>query len=83
MRGTAAPDVTPAMYKELFEDNRTGELVLEHLVSMFSKSAVTDGGIDAVLKTYMRVGERRVLDHILRQINRAHGVPDTEGEATE
>lgn len=83
MRGTRPPAVTPAMFKELFEDNRTGQLVLEHLVSRFSKNAVTDGGIDAVLKTYLRVGERRPIDYILTQINRANGVPDPQGEDDE
>ncbi len=83
MRGTPAPEVTPATYKEVFEDSRAGQLVLENLVSVFTQDAVTAGGIDAVLKTYMRVGQRRVLDHILRQINRANGVPDPQGESDE
>lgn len=78
-RGTTPPAVTPAMYLELFEQHPTGRLILEELVRLFSKSAVTDGGIDAVLKTYMRVGERRPIDYILTQINRANGAPP-EGE---
>lgn len=79
-RGTPSPEVTPAMYLELFESNRTGQLVLEHLIQVFTQQAVTDGGIDAVLKTYQRMGQRRVLDHIVNQINRAQGVPETQGE---
>jgi hypothetical protein len=79
-RGTPAPEVTPAMYKEVFEDGRTGQLVLEHLIQVFTEQAVTSGGIDAVLKTYQRMGQRRVLDFIITQINRAHGVPDPQGE---
>jgi hypothetical protein len=81
MRGTKAPDVTPAMYLELFEQHPTGRLVLEHLIQSFTQQAVTDGGIDAVLKTYQRMGQRRVLDHIIKQINRAQGVPDTQGDS--
>lgn len=81
MRGTTPPAVTPAMYLEIFEQSATGQLVLEDLLRMFTQSAVTEGGIDAVLKTYQRMGQRRVLDHIIKQINRAQGVPETtEGE---
>ena len=81
MRGTQPPAVTPAMYKEVFEDSRSGALVLDHLISVFTQQAVTDGGIDAVLKTYQRMGQRRVLDHIVNQINRANGVPEPQGES--
>lgn len=80
MRGTQQPAVTPQMYLELFEQHPTGRLVLEHMIQIFTQSAVTDGGIDAVLKTYQRMGQRRVLDHIINQINRAQGVPEPEGE---
>lgn len=80
MRGTKPPAVTPLMYLELFEHHPTGRLILEDLIRKFSQPAVTTGGIDAVLKTYLRVGERRVLDHIVTQINRANGVPDTEAD---
>lgn len=79
-RGTPSPDVTPAMYLELFEQHPTGRLVLEHLIQAFTQPAVTDGGIDAVLKTYQRMGQRRVLDFIINQINRAQGVPEPQGD---
>lgn len=82
-RGTPAPEVTPAMYLELFEHHPTGRLVLENLIQVFTQQAVTDGGIDAVLKTYQRMGQRRVLDHIVNQINRAQGVPEPQGETDE
>ena len=75
MRGTPTPEITPAMFKELFEDHPTGRIVLEHLIVKFTRPAVTDGGIDAVLKTYLRQGTRMPLDYIVNQINRAHGVP--------
>jgi predicted TIM-barrel enzyme len=83
MRGTQAPAVTPAMFKEVFEDSRAGQIVLESLIQRFAQDAVTDGGIDAVLKTYQRTGQRRVLDYIVTQINRANNVPDTQGENDE
>lgn len=80
-RGTKPPEITPAMFKEVFEDHPTGRIILDHLVLKFARPPVTDGGIDAVLKTYMRMGQRAALDYIVNQINRANGVETTEGEA--
>jgi hypothetical protein len=79
-RGTAAPEVTPEMFKELFEDHPTGRLILDALIVRFTRPPVTDGGIDAVLKTYLRQGTRMPLDFIVNQINRAHGVTTPQGE---
>ena len=81
-RGTPAPAITPEMFKELFEDHPTGRIVLEHLIVKFTRPAVTEGGIDAVLKTYLRQCTRMPLDYIMNQINRAHGV-GTPGESNE
>lgn len=64
----------PAEYKALFEDDRRGAAILEHITRMFARPAVVTGGIDAVLKTYHRDGSRRVIEHIVDQINRANGV---------
>lgn len=66
----------PNAYRRLFEDNADGVAVLEDLVSRFTRPQVSTGGIDAVLATYERGGMRKVLDHILGQINRANGVQD-------
>jgi hypothetical protein len=82
MRGTLPPAVTPEMFREVFEQHPAGVLILEHLINRFTRPAVTDGGIDAVLKTYLRQGQRQPLDYILAQINRANGV-NTEGETNE
>jgi hypothetical protein len=79
MRGTKSPQVTPEMFKEVFEDHPTGRIILDSLVTRFTRPAVTEGGIDAVLKTYLYQGQRAPLDFIMNQINRAHGVDD-EGE---
>ena len=68
----------PQTYRRIFEDNADGVAVLEDLVRRFSQPQVSAGGIDAVLKTYERGGMRKVLDHILGQINAAHGVPDVQ-----
>lgn len=69
---------TPADYKLVFEDHKVGAAILEDLIRLFYRDAVTDGGIDAVLKTYKRMGERAPLDHITKQINRANNVPVEE-----
>ena len=83
-RGTPTPAITPEMFRELFEEHPTGRVVLEHLIVKFTRPAVTEGGIDAVLKTYLRQGTRMPLDYIVGQINRAHGVgtPGDENEAS-
>lgn len=74
-------EVTPETYLDVFERHPAGAAVLEDLIKRFTQSAVTEGGIDAVLKTYQRMGQRRVLDHIINQINRAQGVPEPQGES--
>lgn len=71
---------SPELYKEVFEDDKRGAAILEHLTQIFARPAVVKGGIDAVLETYQRDGQRRVLEHIVSQINRAHGVNDQEQE---
>lgn len=69
----------PEDYRDLFETDRRGARILEHLARRFVREPVTDGGIDAVLKTYMNAGARKPLDFIVNQINRANGVQE-EGE---
>lgn len=74
------PDVTPELFREIFEIDKRGAALLEHLITRFTQPAVTDGGIDAVLKTYERMGQQKVLQHIVGQINRANGVTPTDVE---
>lgn len=71
---------TPKEYKALFEDDKRGAVILEHLIQVFARPAVVSGGIDAVLTTYQRDGQRRVLEFITSQINRANGVDVNEEE---
>lgn len=73
---------TPQDYADLFEVDRRGQRILEDLIARFIRPPVTDGGIDAVLKTYERLGQRKPLDYIMNQINRANGVAadPNEGE---
>lgn len=68
----------PDLYKQIFEDDKRGAAILEHLTQVFARPAVVKGGIDAVLETYQRDGQRRVLEFIVSQINRAHGVDDNQ-----
>lgn len=67
-------------YAAIFEDDARGAAILEDLVARFSRPAVAKGGIDAVLETYRRIGQREVVDWIVSQINRAHGVNDADEE---
>lgn len=62
------------MFKRVFEDHHEGRMCLELLIRRFARNAVTVGGIDAVLKTYQQDGSRKVLDHIMNQINIANGL---------
>lgn len=75
-------NLTPQLYKELFEDDRRGAAILEDLTQRFARPAITTGGIDAVLQTYHRDGMRRVIEFIVSQINRAHGVDINQEEET-
>lgn len=69
---------TPDDYKLIFEDHKVGAAILEQMTRIFARPAVVQGGIDAVLQTYHRDGSRRVLEHIVSQINRANSVPDID-----
>jgi hypothetical protein len=72
------PDQWAELYRQIFEVDKRGAAILEHMVVLFSKPASTTGGIDAVLKTYLHMGENNVVQHILSQLNRANQVPDTQ-----
>lgn len=74
------PEQVDAMFKRVFEEHHEGAMVLENLIQRFARNAVTTGGIDAILKTYMQAGHRDVLDHIVLRINRANGVQDQPEE---
>ena len=71
---------TPQDYADLFEVDKRGQRILEDLIRRFVRPPVTTGGIDAVLQTYDRMGQRKPLDFILQQINRASGVVDDNHE---
>lgn len=79
------PDHLARLYRDLFELDARGKVVIDDLVARFGRATiVTDGGIDAVLKTYVANGQRSVVDYVMRQINKANDAPDPnppEGEA--
>lgn len=66
------PPVPADLYRQIFEIDKRGAAIFEDLVSRFSKPAVIEGGIDAVIKTYHHMGEHAVIQHIVRQINIAN-----------
>lgn len=71
------PEARAELYRQIFEVDKRGALLLEDMVLRFSQPASVDGGIDAVLKTYHRLGQHSVVQFILGQINRSNNVPDT------
>lgn len=74
------PEDIDAMFKRVFEEHHEGRMCLDLLVQRFARNAVTTGGIDAILRTYMQAGHREVLDHVLLRINRANGVQESTDE---
>ncbi|MDQ0035853.1 hypothetical protein J2W30_003621 [Variovorax boronicumulans] len=76
----AEPQHLAELYRQIFEVDKRGAAILEDLVKRFSKPASVQGGIDAVLKTYLHMGEHNVVQHIVNQINRANGVRDPNQE---
>lgn len=79
MSVTHTPD--PNAYRRLFEDNADGVAVLEQLIARFGRNPYTPGGVDAARATDYKAGQLEVVQFILRQINRAHGVNDvSEGQ---
>ena len=68
------------LYLDVFETDARGAAIFEDLYRKFVKaqpSVVTDGGIDAVLKTYQRAAHRQVLDYITKMCNAGRGVYDS------
>lgn len=67
-------------YADLFEVDKRGQRILDDLIRRFKRPPVSVGGIDAVLQTYDRAGQRKPLDFIMKQIKRANGAPDDNQE---
>lgn len=78
MSRPSTPEQWQELYRQIFEVDQRGAAILEHLIVLFSKPAVSEGGIDAVLKTFHRAGQHEVVQHIIKMINRANRQPDPE-----
>ena len=52
----------------IFKDHKLGQSILDDLDRRFNGAAVLDGGVDAVIKTYYRSGQRSVIDYIKQQL---------------
>ncbi len=73
------------LFLDIFEVDRRGAEVFEVLYRRFAGSAKvhTDGGIDAVLKTYRDAAHREVIEFIVTRCNRARGVVDEPQQGPE
>lgn len=71
---------TPKEYAALFEDDLRGAAILEHLTRMFCRKVFVEGGHEADRKTCYNAGQRDVVEFLVSQINRAHGVDANEEE---
>lgn len=87
------PDRDPAdeqrrldsLFLDIFETDRRGAEVYEVLYRRFAAPAKvhTEGGIDAVLKTYRAAAHREVIEYIVTRCNRARGVRDEPSQEPE
>ena len=68
-----------ALYRDIFETDKRGVVIFEDLYRRFASKAKvhTNGGIDAVLKTYQDAAHREVIEYIVTRVNRARGVNDS------
>lgn len=73
---------TPQDYADVFEIDRRGVAILDDLTARFARKVYVKGGHEADRETCYRAGMRDVVEFIVSQINRAHGV-DTNQEDKE
>lgn len=72
------------LYRDVFEVSKLGALVLEDLHVRFCRIPDLSGTQEALLRTYVQAAQREVIEHIVRQINRANEAPDPDpGENNE
>lgn len=64
--------VTAETYRNVFDLDLNGMRVLEHLTSLFCKSTYVRGGQEAERESCFRAGQTNVVEHIIKQINRAN-----------
>lgn len=63
-------ECTPDTYRRVFETSPDGQLVLAALCRKFYRDPYVKGGEEARRETDIRIGENRVLIHILNQIGK-------------
>ena len=71
---------TPEDYALIFESHRVGQKILEDLIARFGHTRSHSEGIDRILDTFEKAGQRKVVDYIALQINKSHGVRDYANE---
>jgi hypothetical protein len=71
-----ASEVNPDMYARVFEDHHEGRLIFEDMVKRFGRHPYVPGGRAAERQTLINLGTRKVVDFVVSQINRSHGVND-------
>lgn len=68
------PEALAGLYRDIFETDARGAAILEDLHARFGVVRVTtNGGVDAVLKTFTSAAQAQVLGYILNQIANANG----------
>jgi len=67
-------------YADIFETDKRGARLLEDLINRFEQPVVIKGGIDAILQTYVRMGQRNIIDFISNQILRAESATGNQEE---
>ena len=75
------PDHLPALYKAIFEDDRRGQAILDDLQRRFCRRPNPDDfSQEGMLRGFVRTHQREVVEYIVRQINRANGVDESQPE---
>ena len=69
---------TPQDYKAIFEDDKRGAALLDDLTRRFAGKVYVKGGLEADRETCYNAGKRDVIEFIVTQINRAHGVENNQ-----
>lgn len=67
-------------YRDTFEVFKPGQAVLIDLNRQFCKRPPLDGSPASMNRAVILAAQREVIEHIVRQINRATDVADDEGE---
>jgi hypothetical protein len=74
----SALQCTPATYARVFEGDPNGQLVLADLCKRFYRDPYVKGGAEAERETLVRLGNRQIVEFILKQIGRTPEDDDAE-----